>query len=60
MALTLKPLGDRVVVEPIEQEEVTPGGIVYPKPPKRNPSRGSSRLSAPVRAMKREIASHWM
>ena len=28
MALNLKPLGDRVVVEPIEQEEITAGGIV--------------------------------
>ena len=28
MALNLKPLGNRVVVEPIEEEEITAGGIV--------------------------------
>jgi chaperonin GroES len=31
MKLSLKPLGDRLVVEPIEQEEVTAGGIVLPE-----------------------------
>jgi len=28
MAISIKPLGNRLVVEPIEQEEVTAGGIV--------------------------------
>ena len=27
MALNLKPLGSRVVIDPIEQEDITPGGI---------------------------------
>ncbi len=31
MSVSLKPLGNRVVVEPIEQEEVTAGGIVLPE-----------------------------
>ena len=40
MALSLKPLGDRVVVEPIEQEEVTAGGIVLPETAKEKPMEG--------------------
>ena len=40
MALSLKPLGDRVVVEPIEQEEVTAGGIVLPETAKEKPQQG--------------------
>jgi len=40
MALSLKPLGNRVVVEPIEQEEVTAGGIVLPETAKEKPQQG--------------------
>jgi chaperonin GroES len=40
MALSLKPLGNRVVVEPIEQEEVTAGGIVLPETAKEKPQKG--------------------
>ncbi|PWH12283.1 MAG: co-chaperone GroES [Anaerolineae bacterium] len=40
MALSIKPLGDRVVVEPIEQEEVTAGGIVLPDTAKEKPQQG--------------------
>jgi chaperonin GroES len=40
MALNLKPLGDRVVVEPIEQEEMTASGIVLPETAKEKPQRG--------------------
>ncbi len=40
MALQLKPLGNRVVVEPLEQEEVTPGGIVLPETAKEKPQQG--------------------
>jgi len=31
MSMKLKPLGSRVVIEPVEQEEVTAGGIVLPE-----------------------------
>ncbi|MEJ2211568.1 MAG: co-chaperone GroES, partial [Anaerolineae bacterium] len=31
MALNLKPLADRLVVEPIEREEVTASGIYVPE-----------------------------
>lgn len=40
MSLSIKPLGNRVVVEPIEQEEVTPGGIVLPETAKEKPQKG--------------------
>ncbi|MCC6147485.1 MAG: co-chaperone GroES [Anaerolineaceae bacterium] len=40
MSLNLKPLGGRVVVEPIEQEEVTAGGIVLPETAKEKPQKG--------------------
>jgi chaperonin GroES len=40
MAMNLKPLGGRVVVEPIEQEEMTAGGIVLPDTAKEKPQRG--------------------
>jgi chaperonin GroES len=40
MSLTLKPLGDRLVVKPLEEEEVTPGGIVLPETAKEKPQKG--------------------
>lgn len=39
--LKLQPLGDRVVVERDESEEVTSGGIVLPDSAKDKPSRGT-------------------
>ncbi len=38
--INLKPLDDRVVVEPMEAEERTPGGIVLPDTAKEKPQRG--------------------
>ena len=40
MSISLKPLGNRVVVEPVEQDEVTPGGIVLPESAKEKPQKG--------------------
>jgi chaperonin GroES len=40
MSLNLKPLGDRVVVEPLEQEERTATGIVLPETAKEKPQKG--------------------
>ncbi len=40
MSVNLKPLGSRVVVEPIEEEEVTAGGIVLPETAKEKPQKG--------------------
>jgi chaperonin GroES len=47
MALSLKPLGDRVVVEPIEQDEVTAGGIVLPETAKEKPQKGKILAAGP-------------
>ena len=40
MALNLQPLGNRVVIEPVEQEDVTVGGIVLPETAKEKPQKG--------------------
>ncbi len=41
MALNLKPLGSRLVVEPIEQEDITASGIVLPETAKEKPQKGN-------------------
>jgi chaperonin GroES len=38
--LKIRPLDDRVVVEPVEAEERTAGGIVLPDTAKEKPQRG--------------------
>jgi chaperonin GroES len=40
MALKLRPLGDRVVIEPSEGEDVTAGGILLPETAKERPQQG--------------------
>jgi len=45
--LKLKPLGNRVVVEPAEQDEVTPGGIVLPETAKEKPQKGTVISAGP-------------
>ena len=35
-----EPLGDRVVVEPLEEEGTTTSGIVIPETAKKNPKDG--------------------
>lgn len=47
MSINLKPLGARVVVEPIEQEEITAGGIVLPDTAKEKPQRGKVVAAGP-------------
>jgi chaperonin GroES len=39
--LKLKPLGGRVILEAIEQEEVTAGGIILPETAKEKPQEGN-------------------
>jgi chaperonin GroES len=39
--MKLKPLGSRVVIEPLEQEDVTAGGIVLPETAKEKPIKGT-------------------
>ena len=40
MALNVKPLGDRVLVEPAEEKEVKKGGIIIPDSAKEKPTEG--------------------
>ena len=40
MSLNLKPLGERLIVEPIEQEETTACGIVLTETEKEKPQKG--------------------
>jgi len=47
MTMKLKPLGNRVVVEPTEQEEVTAGGIVLPETAKEKPQKGKVLSAGP-------------
>jgi chaperonin GroES len=47
MKLSLKPLGDRIVVQPIEQEEITAGGIVLPETAKEKPQQGKVLAAGP-------------
>ena len=39
--LNLKPLGDRLVIEPASREEMTASGIVLPDTAKEKPHRGT-------------------
>ena len=47
MAATLKPLGDRLVVEPIEMEETTASGILLPETAKEKPQEGKVIAAGP-------------
>jgi chaperonin GroES len=41
MSINLKPLGGRVVIEPIEAEDITTGGIFLPETAKEKPQKGT-------------------
>jgi len=43
MAINLKPLGDRVLVEPVEEKGVKKGGIIIPDTAKEKPTEGIVR-----------------
>ena len=45
--LKLKPLGGRVIVEPIEQEDITAGGIILPETAKEKPQEGKIIVAGP-------------
>jgi len=49
MAVKLQPLADRIVVKPIEREEVTKGGIVLPDTAKEKPQEGKVIAVGPGR-----------
>ena len=47
MAISIKPLGNRVVVEPIEAEEVLASGLVLPETAKEKPQQGTVLAAGP-------------
>ncbi|GAB4516562.1 MAG: co-chaperone GroES [Anaerolineae bacterium] len=47
--MKLRPLGDRLVVEPIEQEERTASGIILPETAKEKPQEGKVLATGPGR-----------
>ena len=49
--MKLKPLDDRVVVQPLEAEERTAGGIVLPDAAKEKPQRGTVVAIGPGRLL---------
>ena len=49
MSIKLKPLGDRLIVEPIEKEDVTASGIVLPETAKEKPQEGEVLAVGPGR-----------
>lgn len=49
MKLKLKPLADRLVVEPIEREEMTASGIYVPETAKEKPQEGKVIAVGPGR-----------
>ena len=44
MAIKLKPLGDRILVEPVEEKELKKGGIIIPDTAKEKPTEGIVRV----------------
>jgi chaperonin GroES len=49
--LNVRPLDDRVVVEPLEAEESTAGGIILPDTAKQKPQRGKVLAVGPGKAL---------
>ncbi|HAR62666.1 MAG: co-chaperone GroES [Candidatus Margulisiibacteriota bacterium] len=45
----IKPLGDRVVIQPVEAEKITKGGIVLPDSAKEKPQEGKVVAVGPGR-----------
>ena len=50
-SLNLRPLGDRVVLKPLEREEVTKSGIVLPDTAKEKPQQGEVLAVGPGRVL---------
>lgn len=45
--VTFKPLGSRVLIETIEQEEITASGIILPETAKEKPQQGKVLAAGP-------------
>ncbi|MCC7207879.1 MAG: co-chaperone GroES [Anaerolineae bacterium] len=49
MTIKMRPLADRVIVEPSEGDEVTQGGILLPETAKEKPQQGKIIAAGPGR-----------
>ena len=49
MAVTIKPLEDRILVEPLEAEQTTASGLVIPDTAKEKPQEGKVLATGPGR-----------
>lgn len=47
MSINIKPLGDRVIISPIEPKEVVKGGIIIPDSAKEKPMQGKVVAAGP-------------
>jgi chaperonin GroES len=50
-ATDLKPMGDRIVVRPSQQEEMTVGGIILPDMARQRPQKGEVVAVGPGRVL---------
>ena len=51
MSINLRPLGNHLVVEPIEEEEMTATGIILPETAKEKPQKGMVLAVGPGRRL---------
>jgi chaperonin GroES len=51
MSINLKPLGNHLVVEPVEEAEITAFGIILPETAKEKPQRGVVLAIGPGRRL---------
>ncbi|MBL8164003.1 MAG: co-chaperone GroES [Anaerolineae bacterium] len=47
--MNMRPLGDRVIIEPTEQEETTTSGLYIPETAKEKPQQGTILAAGPGR-----------
>ena len=47
----IKPLADKVVVEPLEEEDKSPGGIILPDTAKKKPQEGLVIAAGPGKTL---------
>ena len=58
--MNLNPLGDRLIVEVLDEEELTVSGIVLPDTAKEKPQRGEVLRSVPaLETRRRGSTSRW-
>ena len=50
-ALTIRPLGDRVVIKPANKEEVSAAGVILPDTAKEKPQKGTIVAVGPGRVL---------